>query len=120
MGVTRSEKQVAKLVGTNKVSGESPKSLERAARKFSKEIISKDCSNWLELMRFSKTHHILIGYWLRTDDTGHYSVVEKVTPTSITIYDPWDDKPIRYKRSYFDTVWCRGFVLTLGEASFLV
>jgi len=108
-GVTMSEKEVAKLLQYNKVSGTSPKKFEQALQKLRLNYIANDRSNWSELMRTAKTHQVIIGYYLRAAKIGHFGVVESVSNSSITLFDPWSGEVKRYKRSYFDILWCRGF-----------
>jgi len=56
--------------------------------------------------QFMKSGHVIIVcYWLQSEDTDHYAVVEEIDAQRITLADPWTGPRTRIGIEDFDAAW---------------
>ncbi len=105
LGIYRSERYIIKLLGTNGRYGTRNKSFPLLAEKYLFDHIVQRNSSLDELrLAYRKGYKIIVNYHLRDEDTGHFSVVDKITAGSISLFDPWDGRR-KYSLSLFLKAW---------------
>jgi ABC-type bacteriocin/lantibiotic exporter with double-glycine peptidase domain len=104
--ITKTEKQVVKLVETNKVRGTYAKSFPKAAEKF-KLNYSVYRNATIDDMRsmMHKGYHILTGYYVPREKVDHYAVIKHIDEDIIYILDPYYGPTHKYKISHFKRIW---------------
>ncbi|MBI2668105.1 C39 family peptidase [Candidatus Woesearchaeota archaeon] len=105
-GIRRSEKQLAKLLGTNKVSGTWYKDLGAVAEKFELNYISMRNSTFKDLKEYQKKGFIIIIlYFSPKNKIAHLSVLRKIDSKNIYFWDPWFGPEHKYGLKYFEKIW---------------
>lgn len=89
-GINKSEKQVCKHLGTNKVRGTWNKSFPEFAEKMKLNYIVRRNSNIKELKKaFLEGFAVIVCYYIPKDKVDHYAVVKKINNQSIILMDSY-------------------------------
>ena len=105
-GIKKSEKQVEKLLRTNKVRGTWHKDFSRLAEKYLLNYVTKRNSSINDLVEYQKKGFtIIICYFYPSEKVDHYSVLKKIDKHFIYFWDPWFGPEHKYSLKYFKTVW---------------
>ena len=105
-GIKKSEKQLVKLLCTNKIRGTWHKNFSVAAKKLRLTYKVESNSSILEIKKFMKINYtVIVCYYIPWEKTDHYSVVKKIDKEHIYFYDPWFGENHKYKISHFLRVW---------------
>ena len=106
LGIKKSEKQLIKILKTNKIKGTSNKDFSRVAEQYKLNYIVKRNSTIEDLKYFSKKRYILIFcYYYPKEKIGHYSILKKIDYKFIYFYDPYFGKNHKYNLKYFNKIW---------------
>ena len=106
LGIRRSEKQVMKLLCTNKIRGTWTKNFSVVAKKFMLKQMSKENATINDLKKYhKKVYAIIIGYFYPREKVDHYSILRKIGLKYIYFWDPWFGPDHKYKISYFKKIW---------------
>lgn len=106
MGIKKSEKQLARILKTNKIRGTWPKDLPRIAEKYSLNYAIKRNATIEDLKYFKKQgYFIIICYYIPKDKVDHYSILKKIDSEYIYFYDPWFGPDHKYSLKYFLKIW---------------
>jgi len=106
LGIKRSEKQVARLLGTNKVKGTWEKEFPKLAERYRLSYVVNHRGAISDLKRLNKKGYvIIICFHHPVDKIDHYSVIREIAEGKIHLYDPWKGPDSVYKLSYFDKIW---------------
>ena len=104
-GIRRSENYIIKLLGTNGRYGTRNKAFPLLAEKFHFTYLVRRNSSLHELrLAYRQGYRIIVNYHLRDEDTGHFSVIEKLTAKSISLLDPWEGRR-KYSLHSFLKAW---------------
>jgi ABC-type bacteriocin/lantibiotic exporter with double-glycine peptidase domain len=105
-GIKKSEKQISKLLGTNKIRGTWPRELPKLAEKFKLNYFVGRNSKIEDLEYYLKNNFIIIvAYWYPLEKVDHYSVVKKIDEKFIYFWDPWFGEEHKYTLTYFKKIW---------------
>ena len=105
-GIKKSEKQVVKLLGTNKVRGTWLKDFPRLAEKYKLKYVVKSNSTTNDLKKLQRQGYIiLICYYHPPQKVDHYSVLRKIDSENIYFWDPWYGPEHKYTLRYFRRIW---------------
>lgn len=105
-GFKKSEKQVAKLLNTNKVRGTWHKSFPIVAEKFKLNYIVMRNATINSLKEYQKKGFIIIiCYFYLPEKTDHYSILKKIDGKYIYFYDPFFGDGHKYELTYFKNIW---------------
>jgi ABC-type bacteriocin/lantibiotic exporter with double-glycine peptidase domain len=105
IGIKKSEKQIAKLLRTNKVIGTWHRYLPRIAEKFKFDYIVRRKAKISELKTFSKNGWKAIVCFHHQLEGPHYAVVKKINWHSIYLLDPYFGPKERYFLFQFKQMW---------------
>jgi ABC-type bacteriocin/lantibiotic exporter with double-glycine peptidase domain len=104
--IIMTEKQIAKLLGTNRVSGTRNKNFPIIAEKLKLSYIAMRNGTINDLMVYKKKGFIIITcFFYPPDKTGHYSILKKINSKLIFFWDPFLGENHKYKISYFEKNW---------------
>jgi ABC-type bacteriocin/lantibiotic exporter with double-glycine peptidase domain len=89
-----SEKEIAKIAGTNRLNGTSATNLIKVAEQFGFKTILKDNATLNDLQKFITKKIPVIVDWFSThsEPDGHYSVVVDINKKNILLQDPLPQK----------------------------
>lgn len=113
-GIEKSEKELAKLCGTDKNLGTDDLGLKRAAESFGLKVKIKNNSSFKDIERWLEKEVPVIVSWFtrgRIDYTdsdvadGHYSVVCGIDEKNIYLQDPETGNMRKLEKEDFMTVW---------------
>ena len=105
-GIKKSERQVVKLLGTNKVRGTWLKSFPLAAEKYKLKYVVNSNSSIQNLKKLQKEGYtIIICYYYPPKKVDHYSVLRKIDSENIYFWDPWYGPEHKYTLRYFRRIW---------------
>ena len=105
-GIKKSEKQVAKLLGTNKVRGTWHKSFPIVAEKFRLNHVSIRNATIADLKEYQKKDFaVVICYFYPPEKVDHYSVLKKIDNKFIYFLDPFFGEEHKYLLSHFRKIW---------------
>lgn len=105
-GIKKSEKQIAKLLGTNKVRGTWPKSFPLAAEKFKLSYVSMRNASIADLKEYrGKGFVVIICHLYPPRKIDHYSVLKKIDTKYIYFWDPFFGDEHKHLLSYFKKIW---------------
>ena len=108
-GVEKSEKQVARLLGTKRT-GTRDKDFIKLAEKYGLSYIFKKNATVKGLRALQKRgYKIIVSYWYSPDKVGHYAVLKKIGASNVQLFDPWAGPQHSYSLSYFQKVWSWAF-----------
>jgi len=105
-GIKKSEKQVAKLLGTNKVRGTWHKSFPIVAEKFRLNHVSIRNATIADLKEYQKKDFaVVICYFYPPEKVDHYSILKKIDNKFIYFLDPFFGEEHKYLLSHFRKIW---------------
>lgn len=105
-GIKKSEKQMARLLGTNKVKGTWEKDFPRIAEKYKLSYVVEHDGSLKDLIEFyNEGHVIIICFHDPTEKEDHYSVIKKINKKEILLADPWFGPEKKFKTSFFKKIW---------------
>jgi predicted double-glycine peptidase len=105
-GISKNEKQVAKLLGTNKVRGTWHRYFSVVAEKFKLNYVTKRNSTISDLKKYlSEEYNLVVCYFYPPEKVDHYSVVKKIDKNNIYFWDPFFGEEHKYSLAYFKKVW---------------
>jgi len=106
LGIKKSEKDITKLIGTNKIRGTNHGDFLSLVEKYKLRYSVNREATIDELKYYSKNHYkIIVCYFHPVEKVGHYAVVRKITSKKITLMDPVDGPNKTYSLSYFQKIW---------------
>lgn len=106
IGIEKSEKEVAKLLGTNKVVGTKNKDFVNLAEKYKLQYSVHRNSSITNLNYFfKKGYQIIICYFHPKEKQGHYAVIRSMRNNKITLMDPIDGPNHTYSIKNFEKYW---------------
>ncbi len=104
--IKKSEKQLAKLLGTNKVRGTWHKSFPMVAEKFRLNHLSMRNATINDLKEYQKKGFVIIlCYFYYPEKFDHYAVLKNIDAKYIYLWDPDFDDEHKYLLSYFQKIW---------------
>lgn len=105
-GIKKSETQLARQLKTSKRSGTWAHQFPQVAEKYRLTYIVVRKGTIKELKELSKGGYcILVCYFIKEEDTGHYALVKSITKTHITLFDPWYGPDQRFTLKKFTKIW---------------
>lgn len=106
LGIMKTEKQVAKLLSTNKIRGTWHKRFPIVAEEFKLSHVSMRNAGIKELKRYqNKGFIIIVCYYYPPEKVDHYSVLKKIDSNYIHFYDPFFGPEHKYSISHFLKIW---------------
>jgi ABC-type bacteriocin/lantibiotic exporter with double-glycine peptidase domain len=106
VGIKKSEKQVIKILGTNKVRGTWPREFPRVAEKYKLNYVVKRNASTDDLEYFQKRGYVvIICYYHPKESTDHYAILKSIDSENIYFYDPWFGHKHKYSLNYFNKFW---------------
>jgi predicted double-glycine peptidase len=110
-GTIKSEKEVAKLVGSSPNHGTWFKDFSKVAKKLKLDYVEKENGKISELKQLIKDGYKIIVCYLDLKDkehdcvVDHYTVIKKIDENNIYLYDPWYGAKNKYTINYFRRIW---------------
>jgi len=105
-GIKKTERQVAKLLYTNKIRGTWVKNFSPVAEQFMLNYIVKRNATINELRKaFAEGYTIVLAYLYPPEKVDHYSVVKKIDSGHIYFWDPWFGPEHKYTIKHFKKIW---------------
>ena len=105
-GIKKSEKQIAKLLGTNKVRGTWHKNFPIVAEKFNLNYVVMRNATIDDLKEYKKKGFVVvICYFYPPEKMDHYSVLKKIDNEYIYFWDPFFGEEHKYLLTYFKKIW---------------
>ena len=106
LGIRKTEKHLARLLKTTKFSGTKNKNFIKVARYYNLKYIYKKNSSLNEIKKLlDEKYKIVVCYFSRINNSGHFAAVRKITKAYIYLLDPSLGPKTRYKKSYFTKIW---------------
>jgi predicted double-glycine peptidase len=106
LGIKKTEKQLVKLLKTNKVRGTWHKAFSRIAKKYALHHVEKRNAKISDLKRLQKEKYlIIVCYFISSEKIDHYAVVRKIDSKYIYFWDPFFGPKHKYLLSYFRKIW---------------
>jgi predicted double-glycine peptidase len=106
LGIKKSEKQMARLLGTNKVNGTTEKDFARIAEKYKFNYLVEHRGTLKDLKKFLKNDYVVIVcFHYLPEDIDHYSIIRKIENGEIHLTDPYIGPDHKYKIDYFEKIW---------------
>lgn len=105
LGIVKSELKIRKLLGTNAKYGSRRSSFPLIAERYKLDYIVNRNSSFEELkFVYKKDYKIIVSYYLFTEKTGHFGIIEKLTSKYVYLIDPWNGR-VRYSHNKFRRAW---------------
>lgn len=106
IGMKKSEKQISRLLNTNKVSGTRTAQFPQVAEKYKLDYrIERNDTSIQDLKRaYKKGFYIIVNYML-PGQGEHYAVVSKIGRKNIYLHDPWVGPNTKYPIATFEKIW---------------
>lgn len=106
LGIKKTEKQVAGLLGTNKIRGTNHRDFVSLVEKYKLRYSVHREASLQDLKYYFKNHYkIIVCYFHPIEKEGHYAVVRNIKRNKITLMDPNDGPSKTYLLSYFKKFW---------------
>ena len=106
LGIERSEKQLARMLHTNKIIGTWHKDFSRVSEKYKLDYVVERKTTVRDLKKYQKDGYtIIVCYFCPYRKVDHYSVLKKIDSTFIYFYDPWWGPKHKYRLTYFNRIW---------------
>lgn len=110
IGINKTEKQVAKILGTNRVKGTLHDDFFKVAEHLKLKYIVERKSSVKDLKKLQdENYRIIVNYLLPVTKVGHYAVVREVGSKYIHLLDPFIGPDQIYPISNFIKNWKSGF-----------
>jgi len=106
VGIKKSERQIEKLLGTNKVRGTWHRDFSRLAERYKLNHVTKRNSS-IEMMKYyhKKGYTLIVSYFNKKENDGHYAILRKIDKEYIYFYDPLSGPDHKYKLTTFKNIW---------------
>jgi len=105
-GIKKTEKQMMRLLGTNKVKGTWEKRFPKIAEKYKLTYLVKRKGSIRDLKKLNKGGWtIVVCFYHPSQKTDHYAILKKFEGNHIYFYDPWLGPEHHYKTDYFEKIW---------------
>lgn len=106
IGIKKTEKQLIKLLETNKIIGTWESQIPKLAEKYKLNYIVERNGKIDDLKKSIKNKFILIVcYYMSEEDITHYAVITKMTSRYIYLHDPWIGPNHKIKLDSFEKTW---------------
>ncbi len=116
LGIKKTEKQITKLLGTNKISGTRSAKFPIVAEKYKLDYrIERGNTKINDLRRAYKKGFLIIVNFVLPSMGGHYAVVTKIGREYIYLHDPWVGANTKYPIITFKSIWNGGRPGTRGS-----
>lgn len=103
-GIKRSEKQLVKLLHTNKVRGTWTRNFPPVAERFGLTYVVGRKGTFAQLGRLMKDGYQIVICYV-PDVVDHYAVVRKIGKSTLCIFDPWFGPDHKYSTKKFNKIW---------------
>jgi len=108
-GIDKREKEVAKILRTNKVRGTYLRELPRLAEKYRLSYVVKRNSDINDLRVLDKLNFtIIVCFFDMKSKEGHFAVLKKITKNNIYFWDPYWGPHRKFSLVYFNRIWWLG------------
>lgn len=105
-GIKKSEKQVVKLLGTNKIRGTWARLYPQLFDKYKLNYIVMRNAKIEDMKKLMQEgYYILTSYYYPRDKVDHFVVVSGIDDNYIYFNDPFFGPEHKYKLTYFQKVW---------------
>ncbi|MBU2615558.1 MAG: C39 family peptidase [Nanoarchaeota archaeon] len=105
-GIKKSEKQLAKLLNTNKVRGTWHRDFPLVAEKFKLSYASIKNATMRDLEAYQRKGFVIILCYLSPDKkSDHYVVLKRIDEKHIHFWDPFYGEKHKYLIHYFKKIW---------------
>ena len=105
-GIKRSEKQLIKLLKTNKVVGTWEFELPKLAERYKLDYVVERNGTVDDLREFVKEGFVIIVcYYIIQEREAHYAVLINIDDENVYLNDPWFGANHILQREYFEKVW---------------
>ncbi len=106
VGLRKSEKELARLLETNRISGTWNISFIKLAKKYKLKYVVNSNSDIKELKHLLRnSYYVIVCYFNSIEKKGHYSVTNKIGNKYIYLLDPWFGPDLKYPLKYFRKIW---------------
>ncbi|MFZ6015628.1 MAG: cysteine peptidase family C39 domain-containing protein [Patescibacteria group bacterium] len=106
LGIAKTEKQIANLLKTNKVSGTRTPQFPRVAEKFKLDYrIERNNTTIRQLKKAHKNGFVIILNYMLPTQGEHYAVLSKIGREYIYLHDPWVGPDTKYPIRTFLKIW---------------
>ena len=106
IGINRSEKEIAKLLKTNKIRGTWHKNFPIVAEKYKLNCIVRRNARISDLKKLQKENYsIILCYYCPAEKVDHYSLLRKIDSRFIYFWDPWFGPNHKYSLNHFNKIW---------------
>ena len=104
IGIKKTEKQIIRLLKTNKIKGTWHKYIPELAEKYKLDYIIERNGKISDLRRYSKRQWIVV-VCFTYEGESHYSIIKKINWHSIYLLDPACCPKHRYYIPKFEKIW---------------
>ena len=106
LGIEKTEKYLARVLNTTRLRGTKNRDFVKVAKHFNlKFVVEKNSSIGRLGDLIGQGYKIIVCYFSKINDSGHYAVVEKIGKNLIYLDDPSLGPRIKYTKSYFSKIW---------------
>lgn len=106
LNVKKSEKEISRLLFTNKQRGTYTKNLINLIKELKLKYKTKSNSSISELKKFlNQDYLIILLYYLEKDKTDHYAIIKNISKDKIYLLDPYLGPDTSYKITEFNKIW---------------
>jgi predicted double-glycine peptidase len=110
LGIEKTEKQLIRLLKTEKIRGTYTKNFASVLKKLKINFVIKSNTTIYDLRHFqNKGYLIIVNYFLPAEKCDHYAVLRKIDWKFVYLFDPWYGPEHRYKRKDFLKNWHSDF-----------
>lgn len=106
-GISKTEKQVAKLLQTTHVAGTRHRAFPALAESLQwNYIVARDTTTLADVAYYlKKKYFVVVCYFHEEEKSGHYALVGKLSQTTITLLDPIEGEAHTMNRKNFERLW---------------
>ncbi|MBU4501150.1 MAG: DUF2817 domain-containing protein [Nanoarchaeota archaeon] len=105
-GIHKTEKALAKILRTSKVTGTKEERFRMVTDKYQLEHEEKENSTIAELRgKITNGFQVMVCYYCTKDRVGHYSLIKKITKKEIHFWDPWYGPNHKFQIKDFKKLW---------------
>lgn len=105
LGIEFSKREIARISNYKLEDGLTKSQLISTLRKFGATVHAQNNSSWTDLYRCNNADTVGIVAWVLKGYIWHFSIVDHVDKTSVTIVDPYYGKHKTYDRKIFMRLW---------------
>ncbi|MFH1073351.1 MAG: peptidase C39 family protein [Nanoarchaeota archaeon] len=105
-GIKKTEKQVVKLLKTNKIRGSWVKNFPVVAEQFMLNYVVKRNATINDLRKtLQEGYAVVLAYLYPPEKVDHYVVVRRIDSNFIYFWDPWFGPEHKYTLKHFEKIW---------------